>query len=127
MTLMAASPDADVPRFATLITSKAADALAWHPFDAFEGVDYKLLWRSGHSVAGILRLDPGSAVSPHAHISSHHHMWVSAGRAEMLGEQVGPGTYLHIPAGVEHGIRDVGDEGCTVLYLYLRGGDGARG
>jgi quercetin dioxygenase-like cupin family protein len=54
-------------------------------------------------------------------------MWVIAGRAEMLGEQVGPGTYLHIPAGVEHGIRDVGDEGCTVLYLYLRDGNGARG
>jgi hypothetical protein len=23
-------------------------------------------------------------------------------------------------AGVEHGIRDVGEGGCTVLYLYLQ-------
>ena len=45
-------------------------------------------------------------------------MWVIAGRAEMLGEQVGPGTYLHVPAGVE---------GCTVLYLYLREGDRTGG
>jgi mannose-6-phosphate isomerase-like protein (cupin superfamily) len=124
---MAASPDADGPRFATLVTHKAAEALAWHPFQAFEGVDYKLLWRSGQSVAGILRIAPGSSVSPHAHVSSHHHLWVIAGRAEMLGQRVGPGTYLHIPAGVEHGISDVGDEGCTVLYFYLQGGNGADG
>jgi quercetin dioxygenase-like cupin family protein len=42
------------------------------------------------------------------------------GSANMLGDRVGPGTYLHIPAGVEHGIHGVGEEGCTVLYLYLR-------
>jgi hypothetical protein len=29
--------------------------------------------------------------------------------------------------GVEHGIRDVGDAGCIVLYLYLRDGDDAGG
>jgi quercetin dioxygenase-like cupin family protein len=38
----------------------------------------------------------------------------------MLGERVGPGTYVHVPAGVEHGIRAVGEGGSTVLYLYLR-------
>jgi mannose-6-phosphate isomerase-like protein (cupin superfamily) len=127
MTSMATSPGVDVPPFATLVTDEAAEALAWHPFEALEGVEYKLLWRSGQSVAGILRIAPGSSMSPHAHVRSHHHMWVIAGHAEMLGEQVGPGTYLHIPAGVEHGIHDVGDEGCTLLYLYLQGGDGTGG
>ena len=32
------------------------------------------------------------------------------------GDRVGPGTYVHIPAGVEHGITDVGPDGCTVVY-----------
>ena len=36
-----------------------------------------------------------------------------------LGEHVGPGTYVHILAGIEHGIRGVGEDGCTLLYLYL--------
>jgi quercetin dioxygenase-like cupin family protein len=124
MNSMSARPGAEAPPFATLVTSEAARALAWHKLDPFEGVDYKLLWRSGESVAGILRIAPGSSVSPHAHVRSQHHMWVIDGSAEMLHEHVGPGTYLHIPAGAEHGIGDVGDDGCTVLYLYLRDDDG---
>ena len=105
---------------ATLVTRAASDALAWHPLEPFEGVDYKLLWRSGKSVAGLMRIAPGGLVSLHSHVRAHHHMWVVEGTAEMLGEHAGPGTYLHIPAGVEHGIRDVGEGGCTVLYSYLR-------
>lgn len=108
---------------ATLVTRAASEALAWHPLESFDGVDYKLLWRSGKSVAGIMRIDPGGSLSPHAHRRSHHHMWVLDGSAEMLGERVGPGTYVHVPAGVDHGITGVGDDGCTLLYLYLREGD----
>lgn len=108
---------------ATLVTAAAREALAWHPLEPFDGVDYKLLWRSGKSVAGLMRLAPGAEVSPHAHVRSHHHLWVTEGSARMLGGRVGPGTYVHIPAGVEHGITAVGDDGCTMLYLYLREAD----
>lgn len=105
---------------ATLVTSAAADALSWHPLEPYAGVDYKLLWRSGKSVAGLMRIAPGAEVTPHAHVRSHHHMWVLDGTAEMLGQRVGPGTYVHVPARVDHGIRAVGDGACTMLYLYLR-------
>jgi mannose-6-phosphate isomerase-like protein (cupin superfamily) len=105
---------------ATLVTCTAAEALAWHPLEPYDGVEYKLLWRSGKSVAGLMRLAPGAAVTSHTHVRSHHHLWVVDGAAEMLGERVGPGTYAHVPAGVEHGLRGVGEAGCTVLYLYLR-------
>ncbi len=117
MTTSTTHPGAPV---ATLVTSAAGQALAWHPLAPYDGVEYKLLWRSGKSVAGLMRIGAGRAVTPHTHVRSHHHMWVVDGAAEMLGETVGPGTYGHIPAGVEHGIRAVGDAGCTVLYLYLR-------
>jgi quercetin dioxygenase-like cupin family protein len=127
MTSMTESTGSAMTPGATLVTHTAADSLAWHPLDPFEGVDQKLLWRSGESVAGIMRIGPGGVVSPHAHVLAHHHMWVIDGTAEMLGERVGPGTYLHIPAGVEHGVRDVGEDGCTVLYLYLREDSGATG
>jgi hypothetical protein len=43
------------------------------------------------------------------------------------GETVGPGAYAHVPASVEHGITAVGDDGCTVLYLYLRDDGPAAG
>jgi uncharacterized RmlC-like cupin family protein len=107
-------------RVATVVTPAVAAGLAWHRLEPFDGVDYKLLWRSGKSVAGLLRVAPGAEVSPHAHVRSHHHLWVLEGEADMVGERVGPGSYVHIPAGVEHGITDVSPEGCTVVYLYLR-------
>jgi len=109
----------EAPAVATLVTRPASEALAWHPLEPYHRVDYKLLWRSGGSVAGLMRIAPGGSVSAHAHDRAHHHMWVVDGTAEMQGERVGPGTYLHIPAGIEHDIRDVGEDGCTLLYLYL--------
>ena len=99
----------------------AAEALAWHPLDDYEGVDYKLLWRSGGSVAGLMRLAPGGVV--HAlrpHVRAHHHLWVTDGTVEVLDEQVGPGAYVHIPAGVDHSMRTVGGRACTMLYFYLQ-------
>lgn len=113
-------PPLPVEPVATLVTAAAADALAWRPLEPYTGVDYKLLWRSGRSVAGLMRISPGSEVTPHVHVRSHHHMWVVAGTAEMLGERAGPGTYVHVPAGVLHGIRATGGDPCTMLYLYLR-------
>jgi hypothetical protein len=105
---------------ATLVTAAAAEALAWHPLDPYEGVDYKLLWQSGKSVAGLMRIGPGAMVTSHAHIRSHHQMWVVDGTVEMLGAVVGAGTYVHIPSRVDHSIRAVGDRAATMLYLYLR-------
>lgn len=107
---------------ATLVTAAAAESLGWHPLDPYDGVDYKLLWRSGKSVAGLMQIAPGAMVTPHTHDRSHHHIWVIDGTAEMLGEVVGPGTYVHIPASVEHSIRALGDGPATMLYLYLREG-----
>lgn len=114
----------EAPR-ATLVTRAAADALAWHPLDGYEGVEYKLLWKSGKSVAGLMRLAPGAAVTRHAHVRSHHHLWVVDGSVEVLGEVVGPGTYVHIPAKVDHGLRAMDDREATVLYLYLRDDPGS--
>lgn len=111
---------AQSPAMATLVSRAAGESLAWHPLEPFAGVEYKLLWRSGKSVAGLMRIAPGGELAPHAHVRSHHHLWVIDGTAEMLGEKVGPGTYAHVPAGVEHGIEHVGEAGCTLLYLYLR-------
>src|SRR5690606_13890015 len=113
---------------ATLLTPEAADAMAWHPPPPHEGVAYKLSWRSGKSVAGPLRLQPGPRPERHAHRASHHLMWMVAGGAQLRGRPVGPGTYVHIPAGIEHGL-EAGDEGCTLVYLYLRepGYEGSAG
>jgi mannose-6-phosphate isomerase-like protein (cupin superfamily) len=105
---------------ATLVDASAIEERPWHDLAGFENVRYKQLWQSGKSVAGIMYVAPAGRVDPHVHRRSHHHIWVLEGSAEMLGQQVGPGSYLHVPAGVEHGITAPGSEGCTMFYLYLR-------
>jgi mannose-6-phosphate isomerase-like protein (cupin superfamily) len=105
---------------ATLIGTTTIETLPWQDLPGFDDVSYKLLWQSGRSVCGIMRIPPGSEVGPHAHQRAHHHVWVLEGSAVMLDSRVGPGSYLHIPATVDHSITDPGPEGCTILYLYLR-------
>ena len=52
----------------------------------------------------------------------------SMGRATILGAVLGSGSYVHVPAGVEHDIDATVTEGCRVFYLYSHPGaqpDGA--
>lgn len=108
---------------ATLVDAPSIEARPWRDLPGFRNVTYKLLWRSGKSVAGLMRVPPDGRVDPHVHRRSHHHIWVLHGSAEMLGRRIGEGSYVHVPAGVEHGITEPGPDGCTVLYLYLREDD----
>lgn len=109
------------PTLATVVADPAAIArLPWEPLRGFGRVTHRLLWRSGCSQCGIMRIPPDAEVSPHVHQRAHHHVWVLDGSAVLLGVRVVPGTYVHIPATVEHGFTDPGPKGCTVLYLYLR-------
>jgi hypothetical protein len=104
----------------TVYDATEVAALEWLPFPDHEGVEYKLLWSSGWSVAGLMRIRGGAVLRPHVHAGAHHHLWVQEGDAEVLGRTVGPGSYLHIPAGVLHGITKIGPGMFSMLYLYLR-------
>jgi anti-sigma factor ChrR (cupin superfamily) len=91
----------------------------WRELPGAERVSYKPLWKSGKSIAGLMQVWPGGSVPTHVHRRSHHHIWVVEGAARVLDRQLEPGSYIHIPAGVEHALG-AGPDGCTVLYLYLR-------
>jgi hypothetical protein len=99
-------------------------ALEWSSFPEVYPVQYKLLWKSGWSVAGVMRIPAGASFPEHAHEGAHHHLWVTSGTAMVLGKRVEQGSYVHVPAGVRHGIDAVGHDGFEMLYLYLR--DDAR-
>ena len=97
------------------------DRLPWEPLAAVgTGVEHRVLWRSGSSLAGIIRIAPGGEVSAHAHRRAHHHLWVLDGEGRALDRPLGPGSYVHIPAGVQHAIQTTGRDGLTFLYLYLQ-------
>lgn len=106
----------------TVLSPEAIHQLQLEPLGSLEGVTHRVLWRNDTSVAGVLTVAGGHRLGTHAHRQNHHHMWVLDGHATIVGSEVGPGTYVHIPTGVDHDIDATRTEGCTLLYLYIRQG-----
>jgi hypothetical protein len=112
--------DDATPRPATVLPPEAIETIESERLGTIEGVRNKVLWRDAESMAGLLRVDAGFRLGDHAHRVNHHHVWVITGSADILGQRLGPNSYVHIPAGVRHDIDATDTEGCTVLYLYIR-------
>lgn len=108
----------DTISMTVVLDANAMGALPTEPFDGIEGVANTTLWHDAGSLAGILAIDAGRHLGLHAHRRNHHHLWVHEGSARILGQLLGPGSYVHVPAGVEHDIEAVGTTGCRVFYLY---------
>jgi quercetin dioxygenase-like cupin family protein len=103
-----------------LADHESIDELPWGRLPALgRGVSHKELWRSGQSVAGLMRLEPGGYVDEHVHRRAQHHLWVLDGTVRILDRDLGPGSYAHVPPGVDHGMRD-GGAGSTFVYLYIQ-------
>ena len=104
-----------------LLDARMIDAAEWEPLDAIgRGVSHKVLWRSGDSLSGVMRLEVGGHVEEHAHRQAHHHLWVLEGTVEVLGTPLSSGSYAHVPAGVVHSMVNHADRPSTFLYLYLQ-------
>ena len=90
------------------------------PLGNIDGVSHRVLWQDGTSMAGLLTVRAGHRLGSHQHRENQHHLWMQEGRAEILGVELGPGAYVHIPSSVVHDIDARATEGCTVFYLYVR-------
>lgn len=114
----------------TMLPAEAIAALPVERLGRAEGVMHTVLWRDGISMAGVMTVAAGAHMGRHTHRAHHHHVWVLDGRATILGAELGPGSYAHIPAGVEHDIDATDTGGCSLLYVYQAnpreqdGGDG---
>jgi quercetin dioxygenase-like cupin family protein len=101
-------------------TSESIEQSRWQPMQQMgTGVSHKVLWQAGHSVAGIMRIEPHGQVEWHSHRAAHHHIWVLEGTVDVAGTLLGPGSYAHVPAGVDHRLAAVGAAPTTFLYTYL--------
>lgn len=115
-----ATDAAGVPTLGPIaLVPDAVAAVPLEPVEGLAGVRQRVLWRSGESVAGELELDPGQHVEAHVHHHAHHHEWVVAGTIRVLGRDLGPGSYVHVPAGVDHDMVVVGDAHVRLFYVYL--------
>jgi mannose-6-phosphate isomerase-like protein (cupin superfamily) len=97
--------------------------LAHHELEGAPGTEHRVLWTDGVSSAGVLTIAPGHRLGRHTHRRHHHHVWVVEGHATILESDVGPGSYVHVPAGVAHDFDATTSEGCTVFYLYMHDGE----
>jgi mannose-6-phosphate isomerase-like protein (cupin superfamily) len=111
------------PSAPIVLSADAIAAIPAEPLGNIEGVLHKVVWRNDASMAGVLTVAPGHRLGTHSHHVNHHHMWVLDGHAVILGADVGPGSYVHVPHGVDHDIDATDSEGCTVFYLYLPPGE----
>jgi mannose-6-phosphate isomerase-like protein (cupin superfamily) len=109
------------------ISGAVIDAREWEAMPHLgSGVDYKELWRSGSSTAGVMRLAVAGRVDEHTHREAEHHLWVQSGCVEVRGEILGPSSYAHVPPGLRHGMSNRGSEPATFFYLYLHPADASR-
>ena len=104
----------------TVLTPSAVQARPVEALAELEGVSHRVLWRDSTSMAGVLTVAAGHQLGAHTHRVNHHHLWVVEGRATILGTELGPGAYAHIPSGIDHDIDARATDGCTVFYLYVR-------
>lgn len=106
-----------------VLTPADVAALPAEPLGNLQGVTHRVLWRDGSSMAGVLTVQAGHRLGAHTHRVNHHHIWVLEGHATIVdGHEVGRGSYVHVPSGIEHDFDASSTEGCTVFYLYVHPG-----
>lgn len=107
------------PSQPTVLRAAEVAELPKRPLGTVAGVENQMLWADATAAAGVLTVRKGHRLGAHTHRQNHHHFWVVSGAAVVLGQEVGPGSYVHIPSGIEHDIDATATEGCTVYYLYI--------
>ena len=109
------------PAVPVVLTAEAIRAIPAIPLnDSIAGVTHRMLWQTETSMAGVMTVRAGHHLGTHAHRLNHHHIWVVEGEVEIVGTPLVPGSYVHIPRGVEHDLDARETAGGTVFYLYLR-------
>ncbi len=100
------------------LTPDDIDGITWQPVTGCPGVRAKELWRRDDFVDAMIAYEPGAATPGVPHLAAHHHVWVISGAATVAGRHVVAGSYVYVPPGVAHPIREVGGEGCTLLQMH---------
>lgn len=94
-------------------------ALPWTDLHGLPHARTKVLWSSGQSLAGVLRLEPGASLGDHVHEHGEHHAYVLEGACRIDDRVLTAGSYAHVPAGVRHEVSGEQPDGCQVFYLFV--------
>ena len=108
-----------------LLDGRDVAMLPWRAFAGRSGLRDRVLWQdpAGRTYAGLLHMDAGTSVPSHVHRHAVHHLWVVSGSCTIDGRVLDGGSYVFVPAGLEHGIQRAGRAGCVLFYLYQTAAD----
>lgn len=71
--------------------------------------------------AGVVTFPPGDSI-PHRHTTEEEVLYVASGRGALVCDgdplQLKPGSFVFIPPGVEHFVRNDGDEPLKFFYAF---------
>ena len=100
------------PRERVLDADEIAERRREDAVEEAPGVTRTTLTSHHGTAAGMLVVEPGSELAEHTHDTHGHHVWVVSGTAQVLGRELGPGSYWYVPAGPAHALAATGEEPC---------------
>lgn len=104
----------------TVVDRLASQELRESRLDIYDQpIGVRLLFRDPISGAEhyLIRYPAGLQGQPHRHSSAHTFI-VLEGALEANGQQVGPGSYCHFPAGTVMHHAPAGDAGCLFVAIF---------
>ena len=104
-----------------------ADDLPWIPSSTPGKWAKPLRFLGDRGFVELLRMDPGVVIPLHRHTGEVHVLNLAGHRQLCTGETIGPGDYVHEPAGHVDWWKAVGDVQVIALAVVMGGGiPGAR-
>lgn len=94
-------------------------ALPWIPLGPGKAFKPVVFLEDNRGFVELLRLDPGTVILRHRHSGEVHAFNLRGRRRLHTGETVGPGGYVHEPAGNIDSWAVVGDEPLEVLVVVM--------
>ncbi|OAQ21123.1 cupin domain-containing protein [Thermosulfurimonas dismutans] len=95
------------------------------PHPKFEGVGFALLInreKDPRLSVSMLEIKPGVEIPIHTHETQADSIYVLSGEGEAYlngsWQKIGPGDYILIPPGEEHGVKNSGDEPLRLFIVH---------
>lgn len=98
-------------------SASAPERLPWVPLSAGKSFKPLRFLAGDRGFVELLRLDPGEAIARHRHTGEVHAWNVQGWRELDGGERIGPGGYVHEPAGNVDAWRAIGAEPLVVFIV----------
>ena len=101
------------------------EEIRFGPHPKFEGVGFALLisgQKDPHLSVSMLEINPGVEIPIHTHETQADSIYVVSGEGEAYlngsWQKIGPGDYILIPPGEEHGVKNSGKEPLRLFIVH---------